>query len=78
MPSERDGRVSSVTAAATAAMQGVKTVATFAEPLASVPELVVERAEGENVPVAPWTLSLADGGKTLRIAYARGTVLILR
>ena len=78
MPSERDGRVSSVTAAAVAAMQGVKTVATFAEPLASVPELVVERAEGENVPVAPWTLSLADGGKTLRIAYARGTALIFR
>ncbi len=78
LPAGRKVRVSSVTAAATAAMQGVKTVATFAEPLASVPELVVERAEGENVPVAPWTLSLADGGKTLRIAYARGTVLILR
>ena len=78
LPAGRKVRVSSVTAAATAAMQGVKTVATFAEPLTAVPELVVELAEGEDVPVAPWTLSLADGGKTLRIAYARGTALILR
>ena len=78
LPAGRKVRVSSVSAASVAAMQGVKTVATFAEPLASVPELVVEPAEGEDVPAAPWSLSLADGGRTLRITYARGTALILR
>ena len=60
------------------AMRGVKTVATFEMPLAKVPACVCTDAQGAPIGRQLWKLSLADGGRTLRIAYSRGTVLVLR
>lgn len=64
--------------ASCAAMQGVKTIATFTTPLAAVPACVCTDAQGAPLGRQLWKLSLADGGTTLLIAYSRGTVLLFR
>lgn len=47
-------------------------------PFASLPELVVVDANGDECPPKTWALSLADGGTKLVLAAVRGTTLIVR
>ena len=71
-------RIVDVTDEAVETMQGIKTVATFTEACAALPELVVVDSHGNETPASPWVARLTDGGTTLKIGYVRGTVFVLR
>ena len=57
----------------------MKTVATFATPLAAVPSLTLVNTDGtEWTSSKQWHLKLVDGGKTLQFGAQRGTQVIVR
>ncbi len=57
----------------------MKTVATFATPLASLPSLTLVNADGtEWTSSKQWHLKLVDGGKTLQFGAQRATQVIVR
>lgn len=57
---------------------GTRTVAACTTALTSRPSLTVLDADGNELEDTPWRLSLSSDGKSLRLAYVRGTTLILR
>ena len=58
--------------------RGMKKVAMFDQPLASLPSVAFVNVDGTMVDPQAWVFNLADGGKSITFGYARGTVLILR
>ena len=58
--------------------RGMKKVATFDQPLASLPSVAFVNADGTAADSGAWIFNLTDGGKSITFGYARGTVLILR
>ena len=58
--------------------RGMKKVATFDQPLASLPSVEFVKADGTSVDPQAWVFNLADGGRSITFGYARGTILILR
>jgi hypothetical protein len=58
--------------------RGMKKVATFDQPLASLPSVTFVKADGTTVDPQAWVFNLADGGKSITFGYARGTILIIR
>lgn len=58
--------------------RGMKTVATFTEPLASLPSVEFVNADGTAASPGAWTFMLMNGGRTLTFGYLRGTQIIIR
>ena len=57
---------------------GLRTVATFAEPIA-VPSLTLVDSDGNEIlPHGVWHLLLLDGGRTLKFGALRGTQILIR
>ena len=57
---------------------GMKTVATFTNPI-SLPALTLVNADGtEWANIRQWHLQLVDGGRTLKFGPARGTQILFR
>ena len=61
-----------------AAWHGMKTVATFTEPLASLPPVEFVNADGTAANPGAWTFMLTNGGRSLTFGYVRGTQILLR
>ncbi|MBO7687132.1 MAG: hypothetical protein J6V72_12145, partial [Kiritimatiellae bacterium] len=58
--------------------RGMKTVATFTEPLAALPSVEFVKADGTAANPGAWTFMLMNGGRTLTFGYLRGTQIIFR
>ena len=58
--------------------RGMKKVATFDQPLASLPPVEFVNANGTAMDPNAWVFNLADGGTSITFGYARGTILIVR
>ena len=58
--------------------RGMKKVATFNQPLASLPPVEFVKADGTVEDPKAWVFNLTDGGRSITFGYARGTVFILR
>ena len=57
---------------------GMKTIATFTEPLASLPTVEFVNADGTAANPGAWTFMLTNGGRSLTFGYVRGTQIIFR
>jgi autotransporter-associated beta strand protein len=57
---------------------GMKTIATFTEPLASLPTVEFVNADGTAANSGAWLFMLGDGGRSLMFGYMRGTQIIIR
>ena len=57
---------------------GMKTVATFTEPLAALPSVEFVNADGTAANPGAWTFMLTNGGRSLSFGYVRGTQILLR
>ena len=58
--------------------RGMKTVATFTEPLASLPSVEFVKEDGTAARPGAWTFMLMNGGRTLTFGYLRGMQIIIR
>ena len=56
----------------------MKTVATFTEPLASLPSVGFVNADGTTANPGAWSFMLTNGGRSLTFGYLRGTQIIIR
>ena len=56
----------------------MKTVATFTEPLASLPSVEFVNADGTAAKPGAWTFMLTNGGRALTFGYLRGTQILIR
>ena len=61
-----------------AAWHGMKTVATFTEPLAVLPSVEFVNADGTAANPGAWTFMLTNGGRALTFGYLRGTQILIR
>ena len=57
---------------------GLRTVATFAEPIAQPSLTLVDSDGNEMLPHGVWHLLLLDGGRTLKFGALRGTQILIR
>ena len=57
---------------------GMKTVATFTEPLAALPSVEFVNADGTAANPGAWTFMLTNGGRSLTFGYVRGTQILIR
>ena len=71
-------RVAEADALDDAAWRGMKTVATFTEPLASLPSVEFVNADGTAAKPGAWTFMLTNGGRSLTFGYVRGTQILIR
>ena len=58
--------------------RGMKTVATFTEPITSLPSVEFVKEDGTAARPGAWTFMLINGGRTLTFGYVRGTQIIIR
>ena len=56
----------------------MKTVATFTEPLASLPSVEFVNADGTAASPGAWSFMLRNGGRSLAFGYVRGTQILFR
>ena len=61
-----------------ATWHGMKTVATFTEPLAALPSVEFVKQDGTAMNPGAWSFMLSNGGRSLMFGYVRGTQIIFR
>ena len=58
--------------------RGMKTVATFTEPVTSLPSVEFVKEDGTAANPGAWSFMLTNGGRSLAFGYLRGTQIIIR